>query len=238
MYRTEESHWWYVGMAAITRSVLEGFIHKGQRLRILDAGCGTGGAMSWLADYGELFGLDLSSHAIEYCRLRGHDRTCRGSVMNLPFPEKTFDTVVSLDVLYFARIRDEEALQEFRRVLVPGGRTLLRVPAYDWLRGAHDRRMSTGHRYTLGEVKDKMKKTGFKPEFLTYANTFLFPGALIKRLSEKWLPSQTSSDTALEWKALGGVLKRFLIWESRIVRRHSLPFGLSIMGVGRKEDEP
>ncbi|PKN67497.1 MAG: methyltransferase type 11 [Deltaproteobacteria bacterium HGW-Deltaproteobacteria-15] len=235
MYKAEESHWWYVGMAAITKTILATYCIKGGGLRILDAGCGTGGAMSWLTEYGDPVGLDLSAHALDFCKRRGHDRICKASVMNIPFAEDTFDLVLSLDVLYFANIADNAALQEFRRILVPNGMAVLRVPAYDWLRGAHDRKLSTGHRYTLSELKSKMERNGLKPEFLTYANTFLFPIAMIKRLCERWLPGQAASDTALEMKSLGGVMKGFLIQESRIIRRRSLPFGLSIMAVGRKE---
>lgn len=235
MYKAEESHWWYVGMAAITKTILDTYCSSGGGLRILDAGCGTGGTMSWLTAYGDPVGLDLSAQALGFCKRRGHDRICKGSVMNIPFAKETFDLALSLDVLYFTNIADNAALQEFRRILVPNGKVVLRVPAYDWLRGAHDRRLSTGHRYTLSELKYKLERNGLKPEFLTYANTFLFPIAMIKRLCERWLPGQDASDTALEMKSLGGILKGFLIQESRIIRRRSLPFGLSIMAVGRKE---
>ncbi len=237
MYNAEESHWWYVGMAAITKAVLDTCCKKGEGLRILDAGCGTGGAMSWLAEYGPTAGFDVSSHALGFCRLRGHHRTCLGSVMDIPFPDKSFDLVVSLDVLYFAGIRDIEALREFRRVLAPGGRVVLRVPSYNWLRSGHDRRVSTGHRYTRRELRDKMERNGFEPELLTYVNTFLFPVALVKRAIEKWLPCRESSEIAMEMKPFDRILKRFLLQESRIIRRRSLPFGLSIMAVGRKKIE-
>lgn len=237
MYKAEESHWWYVGMSAITKAVLDTCCRKGEGLRILDAGCGTGGALSWLSNYGEAVGLDLSPEAVYFCKYRGHKRICRGTVMTLPFAENSFDLVVSLDVLYFKGILDNLVLEEFYRVLAPGGRAVVRVPAYDWLRGAHDRRLSTGHRYTLPELRDKMKRVGLEPQLLTYINTFLFPLALAKRLCERWLPSQHTSDTALEMKPLAGILKWFLLQESRIIQKRALPFGLSIMGVGRKEVE-
>jgi SAM-dependent methyltransferase len=221
-------------MAAITSAILDTCCEKGAGLRILDAGCGTGGAMSWLSGYGKPFGFDLSPHALSFCRVRGLNRICMGSVMDIPFSDKSFDLVVSLDVLYFTRIRDEDALQEFRRVLAPGGRAVLRVPAYDWLRSDHDRRVSTGHRYTLRELKGKMKRSGLEPELLTYVNTFLFPVALIKRALERWLPWRDKSEIAMDMKPVDRILKHFLLQESRMIRRCSLPFGLSIMGVGRR----
>jgi SAM-dependent methyltransferase len=190
--------------------------------------------MSWLTEYGEPVGLDLSSHALGFCKQRGHRRICMGSVMAIPFPEKSFDIVLSLDVLYFARIKDEVALQEFRRVVEPGGRVVLRVPAYDWLRSAHDRRVSTGHRYSLRELRTKLERNGLEPELLTYVNTFLFPMALLKRVLEKWLPLGDTSEIGMEMRPLDVILRRLLLLESHMINKHSLPFGLSIMGVGRR----
>lgn len=234
MCKAEGSHWWYLGMAAITRRILDAHYAVGGPLRILDAGCGTGGTMTWLSDYGKTVGIDLSPHALHFCRLRGHGRLLMASVTAVPFVEESFDLVVSLDVLYFRLLDDETALQEFFRVLVPGGRLLLRVPAYDWLRGTHDRRVSTGHRYTMKELRRKMIGSGLVPEMMTHVNTILFPFALVKRVCERWLPEQSASDLAIEFGPLEGFLKGCLLMESRIVSKWPIPFGLSIMGVARK----
>gem|GEM_PF-4472844 len=42
----------------------------------------------------------------------------------------------------------------------------------------------------------------------------------------------------MDMKPFDRVLKRFLLQESRIIRKRSLPFGLSIMGMGRKKIKP
>lgn len=234
MYKVEDSHWWYQGMAAIMRAVLESRYARGEGLSILDAGCGTGGAMSWLSDYGRVVGLDFSPHALRYCRMRGHNRLVQASVMGIPFASRTFDLVVSLDVLYFMHVQDEQALREFLRVLVPGGRALLRLPAYNWLRGAHDRKVSTAHRYTRKEVREKFRRSGMNPELLTYVNTLLFPAVVLKRLLDRLLSAPPSSDLAVDMKSLAGFLRGCLLLESRLLRRGTLPFGLSIVGLARK----
>jgi SAM-dependent methyltransferase len=166
--------------------------------------------------------------------MRGHEQLVAASVMAVPFAARSFDLITSLDVLYFDRVQDDLALREFSRILVPGGRVVLRVPAYNWLRGIHDQKVCTGHRYTLRELRQKMKGNGFVPGIMTYVNTLLFPVALLKRLCEKWLPPQSSSDIAIDVKGLGRLLKGCLVLESRLITRWSLPFGLSIMAVGQK----
>jgi SAM-dependent methyltransferase len=234
MYKAEDSHWWYQGMAAILRSMLELRYPQGGNLRILDAGCGTGGTMSWLSDYGRVAGLDFSALALRLSRMRGCNRLVQASVTDLPFASGIFDLVVSLDVLYFANVQDEPALREFLRVLVPGGRVLLRLPAYNGLRGAHDLQVSTAHRYTRSEVNEKLQRSGLTPEFLTYVNTFLFPAVASKRLLDRLFSSHPSSDLDLDLKSIAGFLKGCLLLESRLLRKRSLPFGLSIVGLARK----
>jgi ubiquinone/menaquinone biosynthesis C-methylase UbiE len=146
MYRAEQSHWWYQGMAEITRSILEIFYAPGSGLSILDAGCGTGAGLLFLSKYGSVAGLDISPHALRYCAERGCTEIARASVMALPIQTESFDLVTSFDIFYFEGVHDQTALQETARILRPGGRLLIRVPAYDWLRGTHDAKVSTAHR--------------------------------------------------------------------------------------------
>jgi ubiquinone/menaquinone biosynthesis C-methylase UbiE len=235
MYRAEQSHWWYQGMAALTRRVLEIFYAPGSGLTILDAGCGTGGGLLFLSRYGSVTGLDISAHAVCFCAERGCTKVTRASVMALPFREKSFDLVTSFDILYFEGIHDEAALQEAARVLRPGGRLLIRVPAFDWLRGTHDAKVSTAHRYTSRELAGKLVKCGFQIEFISYANMILFPLALLKRFSERWrLAPQQDSDIAVGVGPFSCLLRSCLVLESRLIRFWRLPFGLSVVAMAKK----
>ncbi|MCJ7596555.1 MAG: class I SAM-dependent methyltransferase [Desulfobacterales bacterium] len=234
MYRAEQSHWWYQGMAAISRSLLETFCAPGAGLRILDAGCGTGAGLLLLSGYGSVTGLDISAHALRFCAERGCIEIGRASVMALPFREGTFDLVTSFDILYFEGVHDEKALREAARVLRPGGRLLIRVPAFDWLRGTHDARVSTAHRYTSRELSGKLARSGFEVEFISYANMILFPFALLKRFSERWLSAQKDSDLALNPGGFSGFLRGCLVLESRLIPKCRFPFGLSVIAVARK----
>jgi ubiquinone/menaquinone biosynthesis C-methylase UbiE len=235
MYRAEQSHWWYQGMAAITRNILEIFYAPGSGLAILDAGCGTGAGLLFLSRYGSVTGLDISPYALRFCSDRGCTRVTGASVLSLPFRAETFDLVTSFDILYFEGIHDETALCETARVLRPGGRLLIRVPAFDWLRGTHDARVSTAHRYTSKELASKLMKSGFEIELLSYANMILFPLALLKRFFERWrLTPQHDSDIAVNVRGFSGFLRSCLVLESRLIRCWRLPFGLSVVAMAKK----
>ncbi len=233
MYRVEDRHWWYAGMRRITRSILGSCVDRPVRA-ILDAGCGTGANLVLLGGYGQAFGIDIEPAALNCCRERGLVRLAQGSVSTLPFASASFDLVTSFEVLYHLSVQDDgAALAEFWRVLKPGGWLLLRLPAHDWLRGRHDLAVHTRHRYTTGEVRQKVSAAGFAVVRLSYANCLLLPAAVAKRLAERLFPSPAGSDIG-EPPQANSILEAMLAVEAGWLRRWNLPWGLSVLCLARK----
>jgi SAM-dependent methyltransferase len=238
MARREERHWWYAGMRRVALAVLERTLAGQRGLRLLDAGCGTGGTTACLRRFGDVVGIDRAWEALRPAsdRIAG---LVRGSIESLPFASATFDVVTSFEVVYHLGVaNDVAALSELRRVLKPGGTLLLRVPAHDWLRGAHDRLVHTRHRYTPAEVEAKLTSAGFVAEQISWANTLLFLPAVAKRvLLER---GDGASDTAAEpdlWQPpgpLNAMLESAVAIEALLIpNRVPLPFGLSVLAVAR-----
>lgn len=239
MYQIEDTFWWYQGMQRITFALLGKVVGARGRLKILDAGCGTGGMLYPLASLGEVTGIDFSQQATLLCSERKCGTILQGSVTDLPFADSSFDLITCFDVIYHLAVSDDEAvLREFRRVLRPGGRLLIRVPAYDFLRGKHDAAVATRHRYSLPELVNKLQNAGFKPARATYANTVLFPLAGAKRLWETISGSQVSAESDLVPvpRIVNSVLLGILTLESWLVKRVTLPFGLSAVCLAQKEE--
>lgn len=101
--------------------------------RILDVGSGPGHVCLMLARKHptvEIVGIDFSRtevRAAERLRRKNHVTNCRfqqGDAMALPFEDASFDIVISLASLKHWPDR-ERGLNEIRRVLVPGGRSLV-----------------------------------------------------------------------------------------------------------------
>jgi SAM-dependent methyltransferase len=233
MFEVEDRLWWYAGMRRITQTLLDAHC-TARPLRVLDAGCGTGANLALLARYGQVTGIDIEPLALDYCRRRGLSRLVRASVAELPFASGGFDLVTSFEVIYHAAVSDDvAALREFARVLRPGGWLLLRLPAYDWLRGRHDLAVHTQRRYTTGELGRKARAAGLTVVRLSYANTLLFPIALAKRLAERCSPTGAGSDVGPPPSG-NGLLTGILSLEAVWLRRWSLPFGLSVICLARK----
>lgn len=238
MFAVEDEHWWYVGMQRITTTLLARSYPGRTDLQILDAGCGTGAVMGYLAPFGTVVGCDMSALALHLSKTRALSRLSQASVSCPPFKDNYFDLVASFDVLCHTAVSDyRAALSEFRRLLKPGGRLLLRLPAYNWLRAHHDQAVHTTRRFTRPEVQQALAATGFIVEKISYANTILFPVVLTKRLLlEKLFPPGpgTESDVYRNPAWQDKLLARFLFIEAGWLARRNLPFGLTVIALGRK----
>jgi ubiquinone/menaquinone biosynthesis C-methylase UbiE len=245
LYATEEKLWWFAGMREISAAILDEFCQRDVE-NILDIGCGTGINLEWLRRYGEaksITGLDVETHALNFCRERGSNQLIQASATDLPFPEEFFDLVTSFDVLVQipGEKADEKAIAEMFRILKLGGIAFVRAPAYQWMFSGHDRAVNSQRRYSLPELSQKLEAAGFKILRKTYANTLMFPAAVLRRMVLKKIGlADSGSDVkpfppSLEWlnKILTGTLgleARFLKGQNR-----KLPFGLSAICVVRKD---
>ena len=96
--------------------------------RALDLGCGAGVLSTYIAETtgAHVTGLDQAASAIVAARKRTADRADRlsfveGDLNNLPFPDHSFDAILSLDTIYWAA--DLPAtLTRLKRMTRPGGR--------------------------------------------------------------------------------------------------------------------
>lgn len=240
MRHMEEDYWWYRGLHGLVADVARRKLAETSAPHILDAGCGTGGTLAALRrslNGAELTGLDCSAEAIEFTRARdlGVRLVC-GRVEEMPFPDSQCDLVISLDVLSAKGLDDVGALREFHRVLKAGKSLLLNLPAFDFLKSAHDAAIDGARRYTRGAVRDLLEQTGFEVEWLTYWNALLFPPIAIWRVLTRPRARRPHprSDLHPLPAALNSMLAAQLRLEVRLAQQVPLPFGTSVFALARK----
>jgi len=238
-FQAEDRHWWYRGRRTVLERVIDGLGlpagNPGSPPRILDAGCGSGRNMVDLARRGVVTGVELSLPSVEKARERGCGEVIEGSVLEMPFPDASFDLAVSLDVIEHLE-DDVGALRELRRTVAPGGALLITVPAYRWLWSGHDEINHHQRRYTRRSLQAVAEQAGWRQERTSYFNSLLLPVAILLRVLDRFNRKTTESSLDL-WvppELVNRALELPLLLEAALIARGGrIPAGLSLLSVFR-----
>ncbi|WP_258084294.1 class I SAM-dependent methyltransferase [Thermococcus thermotolerans] len=136
--------------------------------KALDLGCGTGNYTLELKKRGfDVIGLDASEGMLEVARSKGLN-CIKGDAYSLPFPDESFDLVLSVTMFEFI-YEPERVVAEISRVLKPGGEVLIATmngrSAWFVFKRLKSVFVETAYRYarfyTPGELEDLLRDAGF-----------------------------------------------------------------------------
>lgn len=230
----EADHWWFEGRRAILRNVMRKWLPKTERLKLLDVGCGPGGMLDLLTEFGEVHALDDSEDALGYCRERLGSRVAlhKGSVLGGLPDGVEFDVITAFDVI--EHVRDgAEGLRSLRAALKRDGLLFCTVPAYKFLWSIHDDINHHFRRYTAHMLREELVAAGFSVQYISYFNSLLFLPIAAARLLGRLFPTQrgSESDLSTPHHIFNTMLTSVFGIESHLLRAMRFPFGVSILAV-------
>jgi SAM-dependent methyltransferase len=208
----------------------------------MDVGCGVGGMLTQLAEYGLTVGTDVVFKGLECCAERGYPRLVASHAPASPFLDSSFDCITAFDAL--EHIEDDVGtLREIYRMLKPGGILIASGPSYNLLYSQQDRNAHHLRRYTRGELTGKARQAGFQIEKASYINFLLFPVILPivlllhlrYVLSPKVGDSKGGSNIGIgipRW--LNATLSGIFRSEAKILKVLNAPTGHSLVMVAQK----
>ncbi|MBI4017309.1 MAG: class I SAM-dependent methyltransferase [Candidatus Aenigmarchaeota archaeon] len=156
--------WW---LAGVQKKVLKELQIK-QSSFVLDVGCGTGRFLQMLADKGviKLAGIDLSPEMIKLSHsLLGSKVVLKvASVENIPFPDSSFDVVISTESFHHFP-SSQKSVRDMSRVLKKNG--LLYIADVNFYSGFIHwlfKKLEPGHVkiYSAGEFRKLFEKAGLQ----------------------------------------------------------------------------
>jgi SAM-dependent methyltransferase len=217
------TYWWYRARTDLLKEVLQGFVEPGAR--ILDVGSADGPSVGWLRGGDQHVSLDLDPRGL------GDNGVC-GSALALPFEDAAFDIVAAFDVIEHCD-PEKGALDEVARVLAPGGRLLMSVPAYQWAWSDFDDQNGHHRRYTKTRAVRAVQGSGLTVDRATYAFTSVFPFFVAERAARRVRPSSSDTADIVSLPKVPAVVDSMLMGLSRVdamvLRRTNLPFGSSVV---------
>jgi len=237
MLALQSSHWWYRGRRAILRAAISRLVSPPDGARILEAGCGPGGNLALLSEFGNVDAFDPDSWAVARAG-EGHGtaRVLEGGLPGaIPVPfDGPYDLIAALDVVEHLD-QPVAALAALVSRLGPAGRMLLTVPAYPWMFSSHDRLHHHKRRYTRATLRHDLEQAGLTPLFLGHFNALLLAPAVALRFAQRLFPRLEGGDE--RHGSSGRVNEMLAIMfaaEAPMVTRLALPIGLSILCIAQK----
>lgn len=233
MAADEDSHWWFRGRRTFLERLLGTLDLPKRSARLLEVGCGTGGNLGMLQQFGRLDAVEFDCAArtiaqakagfpIGFCELPSR----------IDAAEESYDLVALLDVL--EHVDDEVgSLKAVAAKARDGGYILITVPAYPWLWSAHDDVHHHKRRYTRRTLTRTIAQAGLSLQSIGAFNTFLLPAAVAQRAAKRMLGDR-SADDRIPPAWLNGLLTRIFMMERHFVGKVPLPIGLSLFAVARK----
>lgn len=246
----EDRHAWFAGR---TRAILKYLdlemepARPGQPRVVLDIGSGAGNMAHHLAHYGQVIGLDDNPRPLTVAAQRALT-VCQSGGEVLPFGDGSFDLVALLDTVEHIP-HELGVFAECCRVLKPGGKLIVTVPAFMELWSYNDEINNHQRRYTIPELHQKLELSGFTVRRISYNNFFLFPliaGIRMLRPHNPDLASPHLTDDEEVYQVemepipepANTVLHGIGWLEAEMLTGLRLPFGTSIICVAAKPLHP
>ncbi|MEO6339519.1 MAG: class I SAM-dependent methyltransferase [Caulobacteraceae bacterium] len=228
----ETVHWWFTARRRIIGRVIQA-LRLPSPARVLEVGCGTGGNLELLRQFGPMRAMELDEASRAYAAERSGLAVDGGALPHdLPYAPASFDLVCAFDVIEHVA-EDQGAVSALAGLLAPGGVLLTTVPAYGWMWSRHDELHHHKRRYHLKAYRHLFEAAGLKVERASYFNTLLFPLAVTQRLVKKVL-RRSGPDDAMPSPGLNRVLAGVFGAERYWLSGSGFPFGLSILLAARK----
>jgi SAM-dependent methyltransferase len=234
-HEVEEKHWWFRARRRIVLHLIEEVVHLSATARILDIGCGTGGTLKFFQERYDAWGIDASELAVRLSRQRGVKNVVHGDLQSFTRTNEPFDLVTLLDVI--EHIDDDVGfLRQSVRAIKPGGWALVTVPALPWLWSAHDDVNHHKRRYERAELSSRLVSAGLRPVYISYFNSFLFPLALLERMTSGLRKKQASAGLDLPSPFVNRWLERIFVSEGMFLGSVRFPIGLSLIALAKRPE--
>jgi SAM-dependent methyltransferase len=233
MRELEGSHWWFTGRRKVLTALI-GDLELPPNAKIAEVGCGVGGNLEMLRAFGEVSAVEPDAESRAYIDQRLGMAVQDGLLPDgLPLARGSFDAVCAFDVVEHVD-DDAGSVRALADLVKSGGYLVITVPAYQWMWSHHDVLHHHKRRYQRPAIEALVREAGLSIVRSSYFNGLLFPMAALVRLAKKALRIQTEDDR-MPPKTINGLLAGVFASVAGWLRAgNRLPFGLSIVVIGKK----
>lgn len=239
-FQVEDSSFWFTHRNRCILHAIQRFPAGGT---LFDVGGGNGCVARAIQDSGlDVVLVEPGIEGVRNAVRRGIRDAVRATLEDAGVLPDTVPAVGLFDVV--EHIQDDLGfLTTIHRLLKPGGRVYLTVPAYQWLWSEEDTLAGHARRYTANSMRGLLERAGYSVEFVTYFFFFLPLPVLLRRALPYRLgiaPKKMREDSVRADHEIGSPLAKRVLdtltgWESsRIAKGLPMWTGGSCLAVARK----
>ncbi len=231
----EDKHFWMKARRDFIKSIFNKHVNYADK--IIEIGAGTGSITRCLLEsgYNDISVGEVHLSGLEYAKSYGIKQRYQFDLMKTPFHEH-FDAVGMFDVL--EHIDDDElAVKNIYKMLKPGGKAIVTVPAHKWLWSKQDAVAYHRRRYEVDQLKDMFERNSFK---ILEARTFfisILPLLYLRSFVDRDNGVLKDNDFKERFKVnpvINFILGQILSIENRLLKNVSLRQGGSILVVAER----
>lgn len=229
-----ERHWWWRAREHLILATLRRYQPSGGWRAILDVGCGDGALFDRLAAFGDVEGVEADPATVSAAGRH------RSRIHLAPFdtrfqPRKHYSLILMLDVI--EHFPDPvAAVRRAVDLLAPDGTLVATVPAFPLLWTTHDDLNHHVARYTRRSFRVLAREAGLRVERTRYFFHWGFAAKLLVRLYEA-VVRPPPAPPRVPPRRVNRLLYLVSRLEQRVLTPLSLPFGSSLLVVGRRPQD-
>ena len=244
MYEAEEKLWWYRILHEKVLKEIQRKFQENKQIKILDAGCGTGGLMNFLITkgYKNIQGFDYSPDAVSFCKERNLNvQQIDITNFDSDFENDFFDLIINNDVVYqFENPIIKKIFFTFQQKLKSGGILITNNNAFKIFYGTHDIAVGGKQRFSLPDFENILQGITLKIIHYSYWSWVLSPLILGVRLLQQLQLKlkmidlkNVKSDVVLPSDFINNILYQIVKTEEKLLKKGF--FGSSLFLVLHKK---
>jgi SAM-dependent methyltransferase len=235
-FAVEENSFWFRHRANCIIQAIESFPPHDV---VLDIGGGNGFMTETISRAGfQSILMEPGENGIRNAVRRGLNPLICSTLEEASLPEHVIPSIGVFDVI--EHIEDDvQFMKSLHTHLIPDGKLYLTVPSYTFLWSSADDEAGHYRRYTLHEINDKLRATGFEVLYATYNFCLLpLPVLLMRSLPYRLgFSSQPTEERQLrqhgaKLERSASLVDKMFSWELNVLKkRKTIPFGASCLVV-------
>lgn len=238
-FEIEKNSFWFEHRNKCITTIIEQYHPPGT---VFDVGGGNGIVASAIQNMGiEVVLVEPGKTGAINSKQNGIQSVICSTLEGADFQENSIPAIGLFDVIEHIE-NDLEFLATIKRLLIPGGKLYITVPAYDFLWSNEDKYADHFRRYTSSALKEKLNTSGYNIVYSTYIFSYLLFPILFFRAIPSRLGFRKTINIDQEINEhrppsgfIGGLLHQFTTHELHILKnKKAITFGGSCLAVAEK----